>query len=129
MANYVHKIVQTGQLEIDFQTALKNERFDESIEVVIYRVTSELIHNTIQHSQATKASLVLRYENGELIIEYQDNGIGFEAERTMKEQDRDGSGLTNIQSRIKSLKGDLVVESKPGLGIRVFIKVKAIKKL
>jgi signal transduction histidine kinase len=129
LANYVHKIVQTGQLEIDFQTALKNERFDESIEVVIYRVTSELIHNTIQHSQATKASLVLRYENGELIIEYQDNGIGFEAERTMKEQDRDGSGLTNIQSRIKSLKGDLVVESKPGLGIRVFIKVKAIKKL
>jgi signal transduction histidine kinase len=46
----------------------------------------------------------------------------------MKEKDRDGSGLTNIQSRIKSLKGDLVVESKPGLGIRVFIKVKATKK-
>jgi signal transduction histidine kinase len=124
----VGKINHTGQLEIDFQTNLKNERFEENIEVVIYRVSSELIHNTIQHSQATKSSLLLRFENGELVLEYQDNGIGFEADRTMRENDRDGSGLTNIESRIKSLKGDLVVESKPGLGIRVFIKVKAIKK-
>jgi signal transduction histidine kinase len=128
LANYVHKIVQTGQLEIDFQTNLKTERFDENLEVVVYRVSSELIHNTIQHSQATKASLSLKYESGELLVEYQDNGIGFEADRTMKENQRDGAGLTNIQSRIKSLKGELTVESKPGLGIRVFIKVKAVKK-
>jgi signal transduction histidine kinase len=128
LTNYVGKINQTGQLEIDFQTNLKKERFDENLEVVIYRVASELIHNTIQHSQATKASLVMKSENGELTLEYQDNGIGFEAGRTMKENDRDGSGLTNIESRIKSLKGDLVVESKPGLGIRVFIRVKAVKK-
>jgi len=126
--NYVGKINQTGQIEIDFRTNLKNERFDDNMEVVIYRVSSELIHNTIQHSQATRATLSLKFENSELLLEYQDNGIGFEADRTLKEKDREGSGLTNIQSRIKSLKGDLVVESKPGLGIRVFIKVKAIKK-
>ena len=128
LANYVNKIIQTGQLDIDFHTNLKNERFDENIEVVIYRISSELIHNTIQHSQATRASLSLKYENGELLLEYQDNGIGFEADRAMKGNDRDGSGLTNIESRIKSLKGDLVIESKPGLGMRVFIKVKATKK-
>jgi signal transduction histidine kinase len=128
LSNYVYKIVQTGQLDLELQTSLKNERFDENIEVVIYRISSELIHNTIQHSQATKAKLSLKHENGELVLEFQDNGIGFEADRTMKGNDRDGSGLTNIQSRIKSLKGDLVIESKPGFGIRVFIKVKATMK-
>ncbi len=128
LANYIHKFVQKGQPEIDFQTNLKTERFDENLEVVIYRVSSELIHNTIQHAQATKASLSLKYESGELLVEYQDNGIGFEADRAMKENTRDGTGLTNIQSRIKSLKGELTVESKPGQGIRVFIKVKAVKK-
>lgn len=128
LTNYVNKIIQTGQLDIDFQTNLKSERFDENVEVVIYRVSSELIHNTIQHSQATRASLVLNAVNGELQLEYQDNGVGFEADRAMKEKDRDGSGLTNIESRIKSLRGELVVESRPGLGVRVFIKVKAIKK-
>jgi signal transduction histidine kinase len=128
VSNYIQKIVQTGQMDIDFQTNLRNERFDENTEVVIYRISSELINNTIQHSQATRATLSLKSENGDLILEYQDNGIGFEAERTLKENNRDGSGLTNIQSRIKSLKGELLFESKPGLGIRVFIKVKAIKK-
>jgi signal transduction histidine kinase len=73
--------------------------------------------------------LTLNYTGNELLLEYQDNGIGFEADRTMKGNDRDGSGLTNIESRIKSLRGDRVVESKPGLGIRVFIKVKATKKV
>lgn len=128
LSNYIQKIVQTGQLEIDFQTSLKNERFDENVEVVIYRITSELINNTIQHSQATGARLTMKYEDEELVVEFQDNGIGFEADRTLREKDRDGSGLTNIQSRIKSLKGELLVESKPGLGTRVFIKVKATLK-
>jgi signal transduction histidine kinase len=128
LSNYVQKIVQTRQLHIDFQTNLKNERFDENIEVVIYRVASELINNTIQHSQASGASLELNFDSGELTMDYQDNGIGFEPDRILRENDRDGSGLTNIQSRIKSLKGELTVVSKPGLGIRVSIRVKAIRK-
>ncbi|MDD4644818.1 MAG: sensor histidine kinase [Bacteroidales bacterium] len=129
LINYVQKVNQTGQLEIDFQTTLKSERFDENVEVVIYRVASELIHNTIQHSQATHAGISLNYVNNELLLEYQDNGIGFEADRTMKDKARDGAGLTNIRSRINSLKGELKIESKPGLGLRVFIRIKANKKI
>jgi len=129
LINYVQKVNQTGQLEIDFQTTLKSERFDENVEVEIYRVTSELIHNTIQHSQAAHAGISLNYINNELLLEYQDNGIGFEADRTMKDKARDGAGLTNIRSRINSLKGELKIESKPGLGLRVFIRVKANKKI
>jgi len=129
LSNYITKINQAGQLNIDFVTQLKEERFDSNVEVVIYRVATELIHNTIQHAQASKAGLSLQYTSGELLLEYQDNGIGFEADRKLKENDRVGSGLINIRSRIQSLKGDIVVESKPGLGIRVFIKVKANKKI
>jgi signal transduction histidine kinase len=128
LANYVQKINQTGQLDIAFQTSLRSERFDENVEVVVYRVASELINNTIQHAQASRAVMAIAHEAGELILDYQDNGIGFEAERAMRENTREGSGLTNIQSRIKSLRGELTVESKPGLGIRVLIKVKAAKK-
>jgi signal transduction histidine kinase len=128
LSNYINKIVQTGRLAVSFTTNLKNERFDENVEVVIYRISSELIHNTIQHSQASRATLALNFEGGEMLLEYQDNGIGFDVERVLKENKRDGSGLTNIRSRIKSLKGEVVIESRPGLGIRVSIKVKANKK-
>ncbi len=126
--NYVNKINQVRQLRIDFTTNLKNERFDENVEVVLYRVSSELIHNTIQHSQATRSNLVLKHENGELFLEYQDNGIGFEADKLMRMNEREGSGLINLRSRINTLKGDIRIESKPGFGIRVMIRVKAIKK-
>ncbi len=129
LTNYVQKINQTGQLDISFQTNLKTERFDENVEVVIYRISSELINNTIQHAQATRAVMEINHSAGELVLDYQDNGIGFEADRAMRENSREGSGLTNIQSRIKSLRGELVVDSKPGLGIRVYIKVKAAKRL
>jgi len=128
LRNYVNKINQVQQLTVDFQTNLKNERFDENVEVVLYRVSSELIHNTIQHSQATRATLVLRHENSDITLEYQDNGIGFEADKLMRTNEREGSGLLNLRSRINSLRGDIRIESKPGFGIRVSIRVKAIKK-
>ncbi|MFH0760155.1 MAG: sensor histidine kinase [Bacteroidota bacterium] len=126
--NYINKINQTNQLQINYRTNLKDERFDESVEVVLYRVSSELIHNTIQHAHATAATLVLNYSNGEIFLEYQDDGIGFEADKLLKLKDREGSGLINLRSRINSLKGEIDIESKPGLGIRVSIRVKAIRK-
>jgi len=128
LSNYVNKILQTRQLNIGFRTNLKEERFDDNVEVVLYRVSSELIHNTIQHSHATAATLVLNYSGGELHLEYQDNGIGFDAEKLMKMKEREGTGLENIQSRINSLRGEISIDSKPGLGIRVEIRVKANKK-
>lgn len=128
ISNYVNKINQAGQLSVDFNADFKDFRYDENIEVVYYRVISELINNTIQHSQATKAIIRLEYQNGELHLEYQDNGLGFEADRMLKIKSQEGSGLTNIESRIKSLKGEMKYESKPGLGVRVNITVRCLKK-
>jgi two-component system sensor histidine kinase DegS len=61
-------------------------------------------------------------------LEYQDNGIGFEADKMIRMNDREGSGLINLRSRINSLKGDFKIESKPGLGIRVSVRIKTLKK-
>jgi len=124
LSNYINKLVQSRRINLVLDTNLKGERFDESVEVVIFRVASELINNTLQHSQATGARVGLEFQDGELLLEYQDNGTGFEVERVMKSQDKDGSGLANIQSRVDSLKGKVRFESKPGLGFRVTIQVK-----
>ncbi|MDD3871793.1 MAG: sensor histidine kinase [Bacteroidales bacterium] len=128
LRNYINKLVQSRRINLRMTTNLQGERFDESVEVVFYRVSSELINNTIQHSQSTEAQLSLNYEDGHLKLEYQDNGIGFEVEKMMRNPDNEGSGLSNIRSRVNSLKGQVLFDSRVGQGFRVFIQVKCSVK-
>jgi len=91
--------------------------------VVFYRIATELLNNTIQHAQASVVTIRLNLDNVVLILRYEDDGVGFEADKILRLSDREGTGLPNILSRIKSLKGDIKIDSRPGLGSRFYISV------
>jgi two-component system NarL family sensor kinase len=76
----------------------------------IYRITQELVNNTLKHAKAQRISLELSEVSGEYVsMIYSDDGIGFD-ETTHKE----GIGLKNMQSRIDALEGQLTIDSQPG---------------
>lgn len=88
-------------VEIRFDTNLKTERFDPNVEVILYRVIGELINNSMKHSGATLLTLGLTYADDTVTIDYSDNGKGFDTAAVLDT----GMGLSNITSRIQSLKG------------------------
>lgn len=71
----------------------------KSVEFEIYSIVFELITNTIKHSNATEAKIKLHQDfSKNAIIEYYDNGIGFDFDKVSK-----GNGLKNIQDRARSI--------------------------
>jgi signal transduction histidine kinase/streptogramin lyase len=71
-------------------------RLDPASQIQIYRIVQEAISNVCRHSAATHVRLRLAIEsNGELVIELEDNGRGFDTNKLAKK----GRGLTNIRSR------------------------------
>lgn len=84
----------------------------------IYRILQELLQNAIKHSQATTVFLQFIGDENLLII-YEDNGIGFDFEQQRKK----GIGLKNIEYRIKVLESHMSVESSPKSGTSVFIEI------
>lgn len=117
--NFVDRTTSLHAIDIEFSTSLRDQRFDSNIEVIIYRVVCELINNSLKHSQCTKISISLMYDNDHIKLDYSDNGCGFVAE----EVGDSGMGLSNIRSRVQSLGGKLRIVSSKGKGMSAHILV------
>jgi len=121
--NFTNKINITKTIRINLLTELKDERFDDNVEVVLYRVICELINNTIKHAQAKKINISLNKDGEYLNIVYKDDGKGFDVGTVINQPASSGMGFSNIYSRINSLKGEINVESEHKKGTLVTIKV------
>ena len=105
---------------IRFTTNLRSERFDTDVEVILYRVICELINNSLKHSGCSTIALSLAQNGSELMLDYSDNGRGFNPQAMMD----CGMGLSNIASRINSLGGTFDISSSKGKGMRAAIRVR-----
>lgn len=122
VSNFINKTlsINSGRgLEIRFDTNLKTERFDPNVEVILYRVIGELINNSMKHSGASLLTLSVNYDGESISIDYSDNGKGFDTEAVLDT----GMGLSNITSRIQSLKGTVEIESVRTQGMSAHINV------
>ncbi|MBO4778017.1 MAG: sensor histidine kinase [Bacteroidales bacterium] len=104
---------------VSFDSDLKNTRYDFNIETVLYRVICELITNTLRHAQAQNIFIVLRHDEKNVMLNYTDDGIGFDIDNLPHK----GMGLSNMESRIKSINGTFVIESSHKNGTHVSINI------
>ena len=104
---------------VSFDSDLKNTRYDFNIETVLYRVICELITNTLRHAQAQNISIVLRHDEKNVVLNYSDDGIGFDIDNLPHK----GMGLSNMESRIKSINGTFVIDSSHKNGTHVSINI------
>lgn len=119
LENYIDSIIETNNIEIDFKTNV-NVAFINAIEVSLYRILTELLHNTIKYAGASKIEISL-HDKGLIYLKYKDNGIGFDYDK--RNSKRKGMGLYNIYNRVKSLKGYIRISSKSGEGFKVEIEL------
>lgn len=116
---FINKIDQ-HVIKINLYTEGLNEKLDERIETMLYRIVQECVNNVIKHSKANTLDISLVRENNEISITIEDNGQGFDATDKKK---LEGIGMKNIQSRIEYLKGTVEWDSASGRGTVVSIYV------
>jgi PAS domain S-box-containing protein len=110
---------------IKYHLLAKAEDFKElpeNVEISLYRISIELINNTLKYAKADGFNLSIARQDQEIQYSYNDNGIGFNLKEKLGNQL--GMGLQNIKSRIESLNGELMFDSNPGEGFSVQIKLK-----
>jgi signal transduction histidine kinase len=95
---------------------------DEITETILYRILCECINNTLKHAQADNIDINIEKVNDSLMVFYSDNGKGFDVEERL--QDKKGIGLMSMQSRLKSINGQINFFSTQGKGTDIIIKVK-----
>jgi signal transduction histidine kinase len=119
---FTNKINQTKAVEIDFKSNMETQRLENDKEVVMYRAVCELINNSVLHSGASRIEIELNKHEKFITLQFYDNGRGFDTSSLSKE-DLKGMGLSNIETRVKTVEGVFILESTPGKGTSALIKL------
>lgn len=122
ISTFTTKINETKAVDIDFKSNMENYRLENDKEVVIYRAVCELINNAIRHSGASRIEIELNRHEKIVTLQFSDNGRGFDP-ASLSREDNKGMGLSNIETRVKTVEGVFVLESAPGKGTSALIKV------
>ncbi|MGW4202644.1 ATP-binding protein [Streptomyces sp. NPDC004726] len=96
------------------------EPLSPAIEVSLFRVAQESLTNVAKHAAATRVGVTLSYTGTEVLLDVRDDGRGF------AEGVGTGFGLTSMRQRIRGVGGHVEVQSAPGEGTSVSVRVPAI---
>jgi PAS domain S-box-containing protein len=117
--NFIKKLKNSRNIDFSFSSTIP-ERLPLNIETTLYRITVELITNTIKYAKASEVTIVINHKNG-IDFTYTDNGCGFNTE--VIEKHNKGMGFYNIMSRIKTLNGTVSIKSEIGMGMTMQISI------
>jgi len=121
---FIQKIhIATGVLFIFNHEGIEDtHRFDNKIELTIYRIAQELVNNALKHAEAEEISLKLSVQQNKLIFVFTDNGKGFNLEAVKKDV-KSGLGLRNIESRLSVVNGTFTIQSSQEKGTNTTIEI------
>ncbi len=91
---------------------------------VVFFIAEEAVNNARKHAQADNIIIRLRRKGDLLLLEVEDDGIGFDVAAIEADYDKRGSlGMINLRERAELISGILKIESSPGAGtcIRVLV--------
>lgn len=125
LGNYVAKWSKRSHLPMDFHSAgFAGQRLAPQVETAIYRIAQEALTNIIKHSRASYAGLILERRGQQVSVIIEDDGCGFDVEALSAASDGERRmGLLGMRERAALVGGTLNIESAPGTGTTVFLRV------
>ena len=117
--------IERDTITINFFSKGFDEHFDDTIEIILYRVLQECVNNVMKHAEASRLDISMMRDEQTISVTIEDNGKGF---NTGNPGSYEGIGLKNIQTRISFLKGKIEMDSHPGKGTLLSIYIPLANK-
>jgi len=109
----------------DFQPVnLDDQRFEPEVETTLFRAVQEGLTNVARHAGARTVTLVLERRPGTVGVILEDDGAGFDVDAAMEAAAlARRMGLPGLRERVELLGGALEVESAPGSGTTLYVRL------
>jgi signal transduction histidine kinase len=93
--------------------------FEEKVQIAIYRIAQEALHNINKHANATHVEVTLLTADDDLQLTIKDNGIGFDQNSMSEVQ----FGIRGMKERAQGINADLLLQSQVGLGTKIILRI------
>lgn len=113
-----------AELSIQVEAGEWPTTLDPVLESELYWLIKESLNNAVKHADASTIRLVLEHKGVQIVVRIEDDGRGFEVpdlERTPTGPEH--SGLHRMRVRAQALRGVLALDSAPGKGSRLELRV------
>jgi len=107
---------QTG-IEVRYEKSGASRDLDREVTIHVYRVMQEALNNVARHAHSSNAAVRLRYLPESVVLEVEDNGVGFSASQGQ------GMGLVSMRERAELVKGKVEFENRSSGGALVRLTV------
>jgi len=94
---------------------------DKNRSLHIYRISQEILNNMVKHAKATTVDFTIAKVKNSVQLNIKDNGIGFNKNAVIN--NRQGSGLRNIDSRAHLLNAKIFLTTSPGNGVNYLVEI------
>ncbi len=114
--------VESG-VRADFAVTGEVVPLHDEVGATLLRITQEALTNVGNHAGANRVGVTVSYMDDEVSVDVRDDGCGFDGAA-----DAAGFGLRGMQSRAARMGGAVSIESEPGLGTAVSVRVPLVRE-
>ncbi len=124
LAAYLARFGLENGLEVRFECRASLQGLNPLAETTLFRVAQEALSNVAKHARARTVRLFIGEEDGQILMEVEDDGAGFVPEEVMRgESVASGLGLRSMEERAEMTGGNLRIQAHPGKGTRVSLRI------
>ena len=106
------------KININYTINYKNKQLPTQSELHFFRITQELINNSVRHGKAKNSTINISSKNNKIHFNYTDDGVGFNLKNALFKK---GIGMKNIESRVALLQGKYSIKTSENKGFEISI--------
>jgi signal transduction histidine kinase len=131
LRRYTTEWAEHNGVTADFHSqGMETHRLPTEVETTLYRITQEALTNVLRHAKAQRVGVLLERRPDHVLLIVEDDGQGFDAQAALKEPGAHGKlGLLGMQERVILANGTIEIESAPGAGTTVFVRIPLESKI
>ena len=120
----LYAIRKAGIVQVQFHPEGNETPLSEQKAVFLFRMFQEILNNILKHAKASEVIVHVKFLDDIFVLEIKDNGIGFSVEeKKQSTSSGSGVGLRSLFNRAQIIGAELTMNSEPGKGTNVLIRL------
>jgi signal transduction histidine kinase len=124
VVHYLEEWAERSGVDVDIEVRLGDRHLPAAVEATLFRVLQEATTNVAKHAAASRVGVIMEAMGEDVRLIVEDDGAGFtSASSRPAEPAKAHLGLVGMRERLALVGGCLEVESAPGAGTTLFVRI------